>query len=146
MKPVLLFAGVVALGFSGPGLAKPGMGHGNGHMFAYGVDHSHGHANAIGQGALHGHGLNGPVGYGIGGCPPGLAKKAIPCMPPGQSKKLGIGSQVPMGYDLLPYSSLPRTVRTRHSLSMRSRYVYNGDILYEVSPRTRTVTQVIRTR
>ena len=25
------------------------------------------------------------------GCPPGLAKKAIPCVPPGQAKKWGIG-------------------------------------------------------
>ena len=29
------------------------------------------------------HGLNGPVGYGVGGCPPGLANKG--CMPPGQT-------------------------------------------------------------
>jgi hypothetical protein len=28
------------------------------------------------------------VGYGVGGCPPGLAKKAVACMPPGQAKKL----------------------------------------------------------
>jgi hypothetical protein len=64
-------------------------------------------------------------------------------MPPGQDKKLGIGSQVPMGYDRLNYGSLPHTVRTRHNLSIRSRYVYNGGTLYEVSPRTRTVTRVI---
>ena len=25
------------------------------------------------------------------GCPPGLAKKAIPCVPPGQAKKWGLG-------------------------------------------------------
>ncbi|HVM22371.1 MAG TPA: hypothetical protein VM308_03575 [Sphingomicrobium sp.] len=26
-------------------------------------------------------------GFGIGGCPPGLAKKAVPCVPPGQAKQ-----------------------------------------------------------
>jgi hypothetical protein len=116
------------------------MGHGNGHAFAYGYPGD--------RGELHAHGLNGPIGYGRGGCPPGLAKKAVPCMPPGQAKKLGlgIGSRVPLGYDLLSYNSLPRTVRTRQGLSMRSRYIYNRGTLYEVSPRTRTVTRVIRTR
>ena len=55
MKYLLLFAGTAALSLAGPALAKPA--HGNGH--------GHGH----GQGAQ---------GYGVGGCPPGLAKKAIP--------------------------------------------------------------------
>ena len=137
MKRVLLFAGLVALSLSGPGLAKPGMGHGNGQAFAHDMGHSNGHAYA--------HGLNGPTGYGVGGCPPGLAKKAVPCMPPGQAKKLGVGSQVPMEYDLHTYNSLPHTIRTRHGLSTSSRYVYDGSTLYEVSPRTRTITRVIRT-
>lgn len=145
MKPVLLFAGVVALGFSGPGLTKPGMGHGNGH-FGYDMGQGHGHAYAIDRVPTRGRRFNGPVGYGTGGCPPGLAKKALPCTPPGQAKKLGVGSHVPMEYDLLRFSSLPRAARTRHSLSMRSRYVYNGGTLYEVSPRSRTVTRIIRTR
>ena len=30
---------------------------------------------------------NGPVGYGAGGCPPGLQKNEL-CMPPGRYKKL----------------------------------------------------------
>jgi len=146
MKPLLLLAGVVALGFSGPVLAKPAMGHGNGNAFAYGVGHCHGYA--VNREGSHS-GLKGPIGeigYGVGGCPPGLAKKEVPCMPPGQAKKLGIGSRVPVGYSLLSYNSLPRTMRARHSLSVRSRYLYNGRTLYEISPRSRTVTRVIRTR
>ena len=146
MKPALLLVGVVGLSLSGLGLAKPGMGHGNGNASWSGLGRSQGNAYAIGHEAPHGHGINGPAGYGAGGCPPGLAKKAVPCMPPGQAKKLGIGSQVPRGYDLLAYGSIPRTFRTRHSLSMMGRYVYNGGTLYEVNPRTRTVTRVIRTR
>jgi hypothetical protein len=34
------------------------------------------------------------VGFGIGGCPPGLAKKAVACMPPGQAAKLGFSPVV----------------------------------------------------
>lgn len=29
------------------------------------------------------------------GCPPGLAKKAVPCVPPGQAKKWEIGKRLP---------------------------------------------------
>jgi hypothetical protein len=106
MKPLLLLTGVVALGFSGPGLAKPGMGQGNGHAFGFGM--GHGHTYAIDREEMHSRGLRRPVGYGAGGCPPGLAKKAVSCMPPGQARKLGIGSLVPRGYNLLSDSSLPR--------------------------------------
>ena len=56
MKEILMFAGAAALAFAGPAFAKPG--HGNGH----------------GQGNPHAYGMNGPIGYGAGGCPPGLAK------------------------------------------------------------------------
>lgn len=31
------------------------------------------------------------------GCPPGLAKKAVPCVPPGQAKKWQIGNRIPSG-------------------------------------------------
>ena len=33
---------------------------------------------------------NNALGYGAGGCPPGLAKKAVACVPPGQAAKLGL--------------------------------------------------------
>lgn len=29
------------------------------------------------------------------GCPPGLAKKAVPCVPPGQAKKWRLGERLP---------------------------------------------------
>jgi len=131
MKHMLIFAGASALAFTAPAVAKPGNGHGN--------PHNYGNAYA--------YGTQGPVGYGVGGCPPGLAKKAVPCVPPGQARKqFGVGDQVPSGYNLLSYGALPRTIRSRHSLSPNSRYVYNGGTVYQVSPRKRTVTRVVRTR
>jgi hypothetical protein len=76
MKHLLMIAGAAALAVAGPALAKPGQGHGQGNPHAYGV--------------------SGPVGYGIGGCPPGLAKKHNGCMPPGQAKKLyNVGQRFP---------------------------------------------------
>lgn len=135
MKQLLMLAGAAALAITGPAFAKPGNGngHGNGHGYAYGLA-----------------GERGGNGYGVGGCPPGLAKKAVPCMPPGQARKLyGVGQQIPLGVgSLLGYDSLPRSVRTRYSnsLSPRSRYVSTNGYLYSVNPRTRVVQRVIRTR
>ena len=88
MKMLILLAGAATFAFAGPALAKPGNGHGNGNV--------------------HAHGVQGPVGYGVGGCPPGLAKKAVSCVPPGQAKKLfGVGQRVPLGYNgLLGYNNV----------------------------------------
>ena len=93
MKQVLMLAGAAAFAFAVPAVAKPGNGHGYGH----------GKGNAA-------FGVNGPIGYGVGGCPPGLAKKNPPCVPPGQAKKLyGLGDRVPRGwYDVY---NLPNTYR-----------------------------------
>lgn len=42
-------------------------------------------------------GLSAPALAGNGkGCPPGLAKKAVPCVPPGQAMKWQIGERLPI--------------------------------------------------
>jgi hypothetical protein len=42
--------------------------------------------------------LSGPVAVaGPRDCPPGLAKKAVPCLPPGQAKQWEIGAPLPRG-------------------------------------------------
>lgn len=42
-------------------------------------------------------GLGAPAFAGNGkGCPPGLAKKAVPCVPPGQAKKWQLGERLPI--------------------------------------------------
>ena len=76
MKHALLIAAAAAFVATAPAAAKPGNGHGKGPRFGSGRD-------APEQGV----GRQGPVGYGVGGCPPGLAKKNNGCMPPGQAKK-----------------------------------------------------------
>ena len=121
IKKLILIAGVVALASTAPAYAKPG--HGKGHGHGYG---------------------DRAVGYGVGGCPPGLAKKG--CMPPGQAKKLfGVGQRVPYGYDgLMGYRSLPYSLRSRYQLDPYSRYIYRDDYLYRVDPATMVVSQILR--
>ena len=130
MKQLILIAGVAALGFAGPALADPGHGHGNPHAY---------HGNP------HAYGGNGPVGYGAGGCPPGLAKKAIPCMPPGQARKIyGVGQHLPVGaFDAYRYDRIPIDVRTRYRLSPHGTYYYGDGYLYRVDPRTMLIQQAI---
>jgi hypothetical protein len=123
MKQMLLLAGAVALGVAGPALAKPGNGHGNPHAY----------------------GPQGPVGYGVGGCPPGLAKKG--CIPPGQAKKLfNVGQRFRLGYGgLNPYgfNQIPYDLRRQYGLSPYGNYYYGNGYLYRVDPRTMLVQQVI---
>jgi hypothetical protein len=123
MKQVLLIAGAATLAFAGPALAKPG--HGN----------------------SHGHGYNGPVGYGVGGCPPGLAKKHNGCLPPGQAKKLyNVGQRFRLGYggvNPYGYSQIPYDLRRQYGFDPYDNYYYGNGYLYQVDPRTMLVQQVI---
>jgi hypothetical protein len=126
MKHALLIAGAAALGFATPAFAKPGNGHGNGHGFAYGF------------------GERGPHGYGVGGCPPGLAKKHNGCMPPGQAKKLYRGQRWRSGYgERYAYRQIPYDLRQRYDLNPYDRYYYDNGYLYQVDPRTLLVQRVI---
>jgi hypothetical protein len=120
MKQVMILAGAAAFAFAAPAVGKPGNGHGHGH----------------------GYGYDGPRGYGVGGCPPGLRNKG--CMPPGQAKKLRRGERWRSGYgDYYAYRSIPYDLRRRYDLNSRYRYYYNDGYLYAVDPRTMLIQQVI---
>jgi hypothetical protein len=98
MRSLFVVSGIVALTFASPALSKPGNGHGNGHLQGYGHLHGYGHLQGYGrEGHGRAYGRQGPVGYGVGGCPPGLAKKQNGCMPPGQAKKLLGGQNLTYG-------------------------------------------------
>jgi len=130
MKHLLILAGASALAFAGPAFAKPGQGHGNGHGNGYGYDD---------------HGKGGLYGYGVGGCPPGLAKKHNGCMPPGQARKLyRVGQRFPLSYgNRWSYNQIPYDLRTRYSLDPRSSYYYGDGYVYRVDPKTMLIQQVV---
>lgn len=116
MKHLLTLAGIAMLASTAPAFAKP--------------DHAkHGHAQ----------------GYGVGGCPPGLAKKNPPCIPPGQAKKLyGVGHRLPHGYNnWTPYNQIPYDVRNRYDLDPYGRYIYDQNYVYRVDPKTMVISQVL---
>lgn len=79
MRHKFLFAAAAAaLVLAAPAGAKPGNGHGDGHGHGFGFERPH---------QEHDWSRSDPVGYGAGGCPPGLAKKHNGCMPPGHAKR-----------------------------------------------------------
>ncbi|WP_298848521.1 hypothetical protein [uncultured Ruegeria sp.] len=72
-----------------------------------------------------------------GHCPPGLAKKSVPCVPPGQAKKIyGNGDFIRDDYRWVdnPY---------RYGLNRNYSYVRAGDYVYRVDPDTRKVLNLI---
>ena len=121
MKKLILIASAAAIGVAAPAYAKP--------------DHSkHG-----------GHSGHGTVGYGAGGCPPGLAKKNNGCLPPGQAKKLyNVGQRFPVNYGYAwNYNQIPYDLRTRYDFNPSSRYYYGDGYLYRVDPATMLISQVV---
>jgi hypothetical protein len=117
MKQLLLLAGATALAFAAPAWADP-----------------HGKGKGHGQQA-----------YGMGGCPPGLAKKNNGCLPPGQAKKLyRVGQRFPAGYGYAwNYNQIPYDLRSRYAFDPRSQYYYGDGYLYRVDPATMLISQVV---
>jgi opacity protein-like surface antigen len=122
MKHLLILAGVAALASTSAAHAKP--------------DHAKGNK---------GHAAHGYIGYGAGGCPPGLAKKNNGCLPPGQAKKLyNRGQRWPDNYGYAwNYSQIPYDLRNRYGFDPDDRYYYGDGYLYQVDPTTMLISQVV---
>ena len=126
MSKFAIAAGALALAFAGPAMAQPG--HAKGHK---------GHGNKHQQHQV--------MGWGAGGCPPGLAKKNNGCMPAGQAKKLyNVGQRFPMSYgDRWSYNQIPYQWRNQYGLNPYDNYYYGDGYLYRVDPKTQLISQVI---
>src|SRR5687768_16715833 len=82
------------------------------------------------------------------GCPPGLANRNPPCMPPGQARRLFREGQVlPRSYrDLLGYQDVLGRVPEawRDDIPVGDyRYTYRDNGVYVVDPRTRLIRDII---
>jgi hypothetical protein len=71
------------------------------------------------------------LGYGIGGCPPGLAKKPVACMPPGQAKQL-IGAPLATAARVAALNELPVRLQSLYSPTPDYYYRYGDGYLYQV--------------
>ena len=76
-------------------------------------------------------------------CPPGLAKKAVPCVPPGQAKKLWQrGERVEGGYVLIPRDEWERLALRDYG--DESTYLQADDQILRVVRDTLVVLEAVR--
>ncbi len=75
-----------------------------------------------------------------GNCPPGLAKKAVPCVPPGQAKKhypnYQIGDRITGDYVIIDRPG-------RYGLDPGQTYYRVGDTIFRVNKQTREILDFI---
>ena len=83
------------------------------------------------------------VAAGPKGCPPGLAKKSIPCVPPGQVRHWQVGEPLPrgIGYVVLDEDAW-RDLGLRHP-GDGSRYVVVDNQVLRVNRATREVLEAV---
>ena len=79
--------------------------------------------------------------YGGAICPPGLANRVPPCVPPGHAAR--VGGLVPSQWTMTDWDDIPLSVRQRYMLDDDWRYVYSGRRLYVVDPATNLITRII---
>ncbi|WP_204114117.1 hypothetical protein [Shimia biformata] len=73
----------------------------------------------------------------LAGCPPGLAKKAVPCVPPGQVKKIFRPG------DRILKDFIKLTDPKRYRLDPALTYLIASDHVYSVDPKTNAVLRLI---
>jgi hypothetical protein len=77
-----------------------------------------------------------PVPSGNRNCPPGLAKKNVPCVPPGQAKTYRIG-------DILPRDFVRIQNPGNWTRRGNGSFVRLGDYVYEIDNDTRKVLNLV---
>jgi hypothetical protein len=79
------------------------------------------------------------VAQGPAHCPPGLAKKNPPCVPPGQAKSWSVGDRYDGRWDRVDWwrYDLPRPGRTES-------WVRVGDVILRVDDQTRAILDIVR--
>lgn len=89
---------------------------------------------------------NGPHGAQLaqaGHCPPGLARKNPPCVPPGQARQGASGPRVGDVLRLGDYVLIRDPARHDLRTSPDWRYYRDGDRAYRIDPETRRVLAVV---
>ena len=71
------------------------------------------------------------LGYGVGGCPPGLAKKPVACIPPGQAARF-VGQPLVVASRYGALAPLPLSMRSLYWDNDDYYYRYGGSYLYRV--------------
>lgn len=82
------------------------------------------------------------VGYGVGGCPPGLANRPVACMPPGQARKL-LGQPLSQVAKVAALSALPQRLTSLYPTTADSYYRYGDGYVYRVNRSNNLVSALL---
>lgn len=82
------------------------------------------------------------LGYGVGGCPPGLAKKAVPCVPPGQAARF-VGQPLSAAARVAALEGLPSPLRSLYYDDNDYYYRYGGGYLYRVDRSNDLISSIV---
>lgn len=78
----------------------------------------------------------------VNGCPPGLAKKAVPCLPPGQAAKF-VGQPLRSAMRVAALNPLPRAIRGLYYDDDDFYYRYGGGYVYRVDRHDDLISSII---
>jgi hypothetical protein len=81
-------------------------------------------------------------GYGMGACPPGLAKKAVPCVPPGQAKAF-VGQRLNAVREQVAFRELPDRLQYLYGGTPDYYYRYGDGYLYQVNRRNDVISSLL---
>ena len=145
MFKLLLAAAAASLALVAPAVADPGKNNGHSKQAKHGQTLHQGQDK---QQAKHlknvYKGQTAANYWGIGSCPPGLAKKNNGCLPPGIAKRsFNAGDRWSGSYNQWNYNQVPREWRNQYNLDSSNGYYYRDGYLYGVDPKTRIVVSVI---
>ena len=82
------------------------------------------------------------VGYGVGGCPPGLAKKPVACMPPGQAAKL-VNAPLAQARKLANLNPIPVRLQSLYPDTPNYYYTYGNGYAYRVNRTSNVISALL---
>lgn len=82
------------------------------------------------------------VGYGNGACPPGLAKKLVACMPPGQARKF-VGQSYDTVNRISNLMEMPSRLRTVYRDNDDYYYRYGNGYVYQVDRQSSLIAALL---
>ena len=82
------------------------------------------------------------LGYGVGGCPPGLAKKPVACMPPGQARQF-VGQRLGDIGDRVAFRDLPVRLQSIYAPTPDYYYRYGDGYMYRVNRADNVISSLL---
>ncbi len=81
-------------------------------------------------------------GFGVGGCPPGLAKKPVACMPPGQARQL-VNAPLAQARQIVDMNRVPVRLQSVYPTTPNYYYTYGNGYAYRVNRANNVISALL---